>query len=504
MIDRPLIQPLDEHNRTLLSHVHPPDWKNPEPKKRYHVVVIGGGTSGLVTAAAAAGLGARVALVERHLLGGDCLNVGCVPSKALLRTARSWYDAREAGRRFGGPQCAGDGDFGAAMERVRRLRAGLAPIDGAPRFASLGVDVFLGSARFTGTQSISVDGVELRFRRAVIATGARAAAPPVSGLAEAGYLTNETVFSLTERPAHLLVIGAGPVGCELAQAFARLGSRVTLLEAAPRILLRDDASAAGIVARSLERDGIDLRCSAELLRIETRNAAKRIIYRQSGAEHDASGDAILVAAGRAPNIEGLDLEKAGIAYDTNGITVDDRLRTSNPRVYAAGDVCSRLALTHLADRHARHVVQNALFFGRARTSRLVVPWVTYTSPEVAHVGMRAEDASKAGIQVETLTVTLEHVDRAVLDDATEGFLRVHLKKGTDRILGATLVADHAGDMISEITLAINNGIGLGTIGSTIHPYPTQAEVFRKAADQWRRGKLTPRVKRMFDVYFRWI
>jgi pyruvate/2-oxoglutarate dehydrogenase complex dihydrolipoamide dehydrogenase (E3) component len=496
-LPKDLVQPLDEHNRVLLSHVHPPDWKNPRPKKRYHLVVIGGGTGGLVTAAAAAGLGAKVALIERHLLGGDCLNVGCVPSKALLRAARAWHDARTAAARFGGPAATGDGDFGAVMERMRRVRAGLAPIDSAARFASLGVDVFLGSGRFTGAAAIDVQGTELRYRRAVIATGARASAPPIPGLAEAGYLTNETVFWLTERPQHLVIIGAGPIGCELAQAFARFGSRVTLLDVAPRILPRDDPAASAVIARALERDGVEIRCAVQSLRIEANGAVKRVLFEQDVVDCDA----ILVAAGRKPNVDGLGLEAAGIAYDAAGVKVDDRLRTSNPRVYAVGDVCSAFHFTHIADRHARHVVQNALFFGRARTSSIVVPWVTYTSPEVAHVGMREEDARTQNVEIDTMMLSLEHVDRAILDNEEEGFLRVHLKKGTEQILGATLVAEHAGEMIAEITLAITSGLGLGAIGGTIHSYPTQAEVFRKAADQWRRGKLTARVKKVFDWYF---
>jgi pyruvate/2-oxoglutarate dehydrogenase complex dihydrolipoamide dehydrogenase (E3) component len=497
-LQRDLIQPLDAHNRELLSHVHPTDWQNPRPRERYHLVVIGGGTSGLVTAAASAGLGAKVALIERHLLGGDCLNVGCVPSKALLRAARAWHDARTTAARFGGPDATGDGDFGAVMERMRRVRAGLAPIDSATRFAALGVDVFLGSGHFTAAGTIEVGGAELRYRRAVIATGARPSAPPIPGLAGSGYLTNETVFWLTERPERLLIIGAGPIGCELAQAFARFGSHVTLLDVAPRILPRDDPSASAVIARSLQKDGVEIRCGLKTLRVEAAGTVKQVVIDGDRVE----GDAILVATGRTPNVEGLGLEAAGIAYDASGVKVDDRLRTSNRRVYAVGDVCSEYQFTHVADRHARHVVQNALFFGRAKTSQLVVPWVTYTSPEVAHVGLREEDARARSIDIDSVMVSLEHVDRAVLDNAEEGFLRLLLKKNGDQILGATLVAEHAGEMIAEVALAMTSGLGLSAIGSTIHPYPTQAEVFRKAADQWRRGKLTTRVKKLFDWYFK--
>ncbi len=497
-----LIEPQDAHNQRLLAHVHPPDWTNPTPKDRYHVVVIGAGTGGLVTAAAAAGLGARVALIERHLMGGDCLNVGCVPSKAVIRAARAWHDARSARDRFAGPAATGDGDFGAVMERMRRLRADIAKIDGAPRYTSLGIDVFLGEGRFEGPDVVAVGDARLKFRRAVIATGARAAAPPIPGLADAGYLTNETVFELTELPARTLVIGGGPIGCELAQSFARFGSAVTLLDIAPNILPTEDADAAAVVDRALRADGVNIQAGVQITRVDVDGAVRRVEFQSDGAETSVDVDAILVAAGRAPNVEGLGLEAAGVRYDTEGVEVDERLRTSNPRVYAVGDVCSKYQFTHVADWHARMVVQNALFFGRAKTRDLVVPWTTYTSPEVAHVGMTAADARERGIEVDVLTLPLEDVDRAVLDDATEGFLRVLLKKGSDRILGATLVAEHAGDMISEIGLAITNGLGLSAIGRTIHPYPTQAEVFRKAADRWRRGKLTPTVQKIFELFFR--
>lgn len=498
----PLIEPLDEYNRRLLENVHPPRWVNPRPKARYHLVVIGAGTGGLVSAAAAAGLGASVALIERHLMGGDCLNVGCVPSKAVIRAARAWRDAGRAREDFGGPATVGGGDFGAAMARMRRLRAGLSPIDGAPRFRGLGVDVFLGNGRFVAPDRVDVDGTSLTFRRAIIATGARPVMPDVPGLVDAGCLTNETVFGLTELPARLLVIGGGPVGCELAQAFARLGSAVTLLDHGPRLLPREDPDAAAIIERAMTRDGVALVRNARVVRVEREGLAKVAVVARDGREERIAADVVLAAAGRAPNVEGLGLEAAGVRYAAAGVVVDDRLRTSNRRVFAVGDVASRRKFTHNSDFQARIAIQNALFFGRARVSRLVLPWCTYTAPEVAHVGMYEQEAREAGHRVETLTVRLEDVDRAILDGETEGFFRAHLQGGTDRILGATLVAGHAGDMISEIVLAIVNRVGLGGIGRTMHPYPTQAEIFHKAADTWRRAKLTPRVRRLFDLYFR--
>ncbi|HEU5170251.1 MAG TPA: mercuric reductase [Gemmatimonadales bacterium] len=499
---RVLLEPADDHNRRLLDNVHPPTWANPTPRDRYHLVVIGAGTGGLVSAAAAAGLGAKVALVERHLMGGDCLNVGCVPSKGVIRAARAWREAGTARETFGGPAVAGAGDFAAAMQRMRRIRADISRVDAAPRYRDLGVDVFLGPGRFIAPDAAEVDGAILRFRRAIIATGARAAVPPIPGLREAGHLTNETIFSLTELPRRLVVIGAGPMGCEMAQSFARFGSAVTVLNTAEHILPREDGDAAAIVERAMAQDGVRVLHGACVVRVERRGEERIAHLEVGGRAEQVVGDQLLVAVGRAANVEGLGLEAAGVRYGKTGVIADDRLRTSNPRIYAVGDVNGRFRFTHNSDFQARIAIQNALFFGRRKASSLVMPWCTFTSPEIAHVGMYEKDARAAGHAVETLTLPLEDVDRALLDGEHEGFLRLHLKRGSDRILGATLVAGHAGDMISEITVAMVNGVGLGGIGNAIHPYPTQAEVFRRAADTWRRGKLTPGVRRLFATFFR--
>jgi pyruvate/2-oxoglutarate dehydrogenase complex dihydrolipoamide dehydrogenase (E3) component len=497
-----LISPLDEHNARLLARVHPPDWVNPIPRSRYHLVVIGAGTGGLVTAAGAAGLGARVALVERHLMGGDCLNVGCVPSKAVISAARAWNEARTAATRFGGPPVAGEGDFGAVMERMRKLRADLSAVDSVQRFTELGVDVFLGHGQFSGRDQVTVDGTVLRFRRAVIATGARAAVPAIPGLAEAGYYTNETIFTLTDRPKRLIVLGGGPIGCELAQAFARLGSAVTILTRGDRVLPRDDPDAGAIIEAALGADGVSVQYHARLLRVERRPGGSRLHVEHAGHTAVIEADAILVATGRTPNIENLGLENAGVAAGDRGVAVDDRLRTTNPRVYAVGDVASKHQFTHVADFQARLVIANALFFGRGRASRLVIPWCTYTSPEVAHVGLTAPEAHRNGVDIDTVTVPLDEIDRAVLAGDTEGFLRVHLKRGSDKIVGLTLIAQDAGELIAEAALAMTNGLGLSAMGRTIHPYPTVAEAYRKAADQWRRKKLTPLARRILNLWFR--
>ncbi len=497
-----IISPMDEHNARLLARVHPGDWVNPSPRHRYHLVVIGAGTAGLVAAAGAAGLGARVALVERHLMGGDCLNVGCVPSKAVISAARAWHDARAASSRFGGPPVAGEGDFGAAMERMRKLRADLSAVDSVRRFTELGVDVFLGHGRFSGPDQVTVADAVLRFRRAVIATGARPAVPAIPGLAEAGYYTNETIFSLTARPARLVVLGAGPIGCELAQAFARLGSAVTIVTHGDRVLPRDDPDAGGIVEAALRADGVSIEYRAQVQRVDGGPGGTRVHVERGGRTAIVQGDALLLATGRAPNIDNLGLETAGVAVGERGVVVDDRLRTTNRRVYAIGDVASRYQFTHAADFQARLVIANALFFGRGRASRLVIPWSTYTSPEVAQVGLTAAEAHRNGVAIDTITVPFGDVDRAVLAGDTEGFVRVHLKRGSDTLMGVTVVAPDAGDLIAEATLAMANGLGLSAMGRTIHPYPTIAEAYRKAADRWRRTKLTPVARRILGLWFR--
>ncbi len=494
----------DEHNRKLLENAHPTSWLNPEPQKKYHLVVIGAGTAGLVCAAGAAGLGARVALIERHLMGGDCLNVGCVPSKSLLRSARAWHAVNKGQQRFAAATHVGAGDFAQVMERVRQLRAKISRNDGAPRFRDLGVDVFLGDGHFVGPDVVEVAGQRLPFRRAVIATGGRPSVPPIPGLASAGHLTNESVFNLTELPRRLAIIGAGPIGCELAQAFARFGVHVALFDSGGQILHREAADAAAIVQASLALDGVRLELGARIVEVAPRGRDGRdkvLRFERNGQSDEFVANEILVAAGRKPNIEAVGLEAAGVQYTAEGVTVDDRLRTSNPKVYAAGDVCSALHFTHNSDAQARIVLANALFPGRSKASALTIPWCTYTSPEVGHVGLTEAEATRRGSAVETLTVPLHDVDRAVLDGEDDGFLRLYLKKGSDRILGATLVAEHAGDMMGALCLAVTNGIGLEKIAATVHPYPTQGEVLKKAADQWRRRKLTPAAKRLLGLWF---
>ena len=502
------VLPFDEANQTLVSYVHPADWVNPKPADLYDLVVVGAGTAGLVTAAGAAGLGLglKVALVERHLMGGDCLNVGCVPSKCIIRSARVAADMRGA-LPFGiQPPASVAVDFPAVMARMRKLRAGISHHDSVQRFANLGIDVFLGDGRFLGDRTLQVDGKTLPFKKAVIATGARAARPSILGLAEVGYLTNETVFSLTEAPRRLAVIGGGPIGCELAQAFHRLGCEVTLIHRSSHILNKEDTDAAEVVQQVFVQEGIRLVLNAQIQRAEATAMGKVLHLLEDGTPTSVTVDEILVATGRAPNVEGLNLEAAGVAYHDRGVQVNDYLQTTNPKIFAAGDICMDWKFTHAADAAARLVIKNTLFapfgLGRSRLSQTIMPWATYTDPEIAHVGMYEAEAQAKGMQVNTIKVSFNSVDRAIVDGEENGFVKIMHPKGSDKILGATIVARHAGDLISEITTAMVGGLGLNSLSNTIHPYPTQAEGIKKAADAYRRTLLTPKTKTLLKVLSR--
>ncbi len=499
MVDAVTVLPMDEHNQKLVDNVHPADWTNPTPpEKPYDMVVIGAGTAGLITAIAAAGFGKSVALIERHLMGGDCLNVGCVPSKALLRAAAVAAEVRHAGL-FG---IGGDGsleegsagpdvDFGAVMERLRRLRAGIAPHDSAQRFSDAGVNVYLGSGTFSGPDSIEVGGATLRFKRACIATGARAGVPPIPGIEDVEILTNENLFELTEQPRRLGVVGGGAIGCEMSQAFARLGTEVHQVERNARLLPVEEEACAKVVQAALEKDGVQVHAASKDLAVSAVEGGIRMQGTASDGPYDVVVDKLLVAAGREPNTRGLGLEAAGVAYGPKGVQVDDRMRTTNKRIFAAGDIASKYQFTHAADAMARIVVRNALLGFlpfKPKASKLVVPWCTYTAPEIAHVGAYPRELEAAGTAFETVDIDLAGIDRAILESATQGRLHVHVKpNGT--ILGATLVSKHAGESIGELTTAMVHGIKLHQLASVIHPYPTQAEAIKRAADAWFKTRL---------------
>ena len=477
--------PQDGYELERMENMRPSGWRNPKPSRRYDLVVVGGGPAGLVAAGAAVAIGARVALIERALLGGGCLNVGCIPSKTIIRTSRLYAEMRNAGHY--GAQVPGDIriDFAAVMQRMRRIRARISRVDSVQRLSASGVDVFLGEAHFTAADALSVDGTKLRFRKAVIATGARPDTPSIPGLVEAGYLTNESVFDLTELPRRLLVIGGGPLGCELAQAFCRFGARTTIAQGLPLFLPKEERDAAQLLSDSFARDGIEVRLNTEAVKVSVEGGEKRVDLVSDDYRSTVAVDAILTGTGRLPNVERLDLQAAGVDCDaTTGIRIGDFLQTSNPRIYAAGDACLEHKFTHTADASARIAVHNALALGHRRLSALTSPWCTYTDPEIAHVGLYIREARDQDIPVKTFTIPMHDVHRAIADGEETGFVKIHVKERTDRILGATIVARHAGEMINEITLAIVARIGLKTLARVIHAYPTQAEAIKKAADAY--------------------
>ena len=502
------VPPMDEHNRKLVANAHPADWQNPRADGRYNLVVIGAGTAGLIGALGTTGLGGRAALIERHLLGGDCLNWGCVPSKSIIRSARVMGELRRAAELGIHVPDGVHVDFGAVMARMRALRADISHEDSMDRLVRDGVEVFLGEARFTAPDTVEVfDGKErqtLSFAKALIATGGRARTLALPGLAEAGYLTNETLFQLTEQPRRMAVIGGGPIGAEMAQTFARFGTEVTIFVKNDHFLPREDRQAAAVVEQALRRDGVQFVCGADLQEVTMAETGKTLHFELEGQRGELEVDAILVSIGRVPNIEGLNLEAANVGYTASGVTVDDGLRTTNPRIYAAGDVAMKYQFTHMADAASRIVLQNALFPGpKKKLSDLVVPWATYTDPEVAHVGMYAHEAEDAGIEFDTYFKPLSEVDRARTDNETDGFVKVVVRKGTDKIIGATIVANEASEMLNEVTLAMVAGLGLKTLSTVIHPYPTQAEAIKKIADGYNRTRLTPAAKRLFTSWLSW-
>ncbi|HSS15386.1 MAG TPA: mercuric reductase [Candidatus Dormibacteraeota bacterium] len=463
----------------------------------YNVVVVGAGTAGLVTAAGTAGLGGRVALIERNLMGGDCLNFGCVPSKALISSARLIQQIRES-EKWGLDRQSPQFAFEKVFERMRARRARIAPHDSQERFESLGVDVFRSEARFVSPREMEVNGQKVRAKNFVIATGSRAAIPKIEGINSIPYFTNETIFDgLKEKPESMIVLGGGPIGCELGQAFSRLGVQVTIVQSAAQLLPWEDVDVADFMQKRFMAEGIRVPLNAAAKRVSMRDGKVALEFADAAP---ITADVMLIAAGRTPNLRALNLETAGVDYDEQGVKVNTCLQTSQPHIYAAGDITNRLRFTHTADFTARIVVRNILMplqLLRQKVDWSVVPWCTYTDPEVAHVGLGEKEAKQKNIQYNLFVVPLEDVDRAVVESEEAGFAKILTIKGSDKILGATIVAPHAGDLLQEFVLAMNAKIGLGRIASMIHAYPTFAELARKAGDKYNKTRLTPRAKKIF-------
>jgi pyruvate/2-oxoglutarate dehydrogenase complex dihydrolipoamide dehydrogenase (E3) component/uncharacterized membrane protein YdjX (TVP38/TMEM64 family) len=484
------------------------NWTRPRRFDR-NLVVIGAGAGGLVTSYIAAAVKASVTLVEGHKMGGDCLNYGCVPSKALIRSARLATQISRAAQ-LGIRGATGEVDFAAVMARIQRVIGAIEPHDSVERYRALGVDVVQGSARITSPWRVEIataDGVRaITTRSIVIATGARPLVPPIPGLEEAGYLTSDTVWGLRERPPRLVVLGAGPVGCELAQAFARLGSQVTLVEMAPRVMAREDPEVAALVADALRGDGVDLLTEHQALRCESQGGPKRLVVRHREAERAIEFDALLVAVGRAPRVEGFGLEELGIPLTPRRtIETDAYLQTLYPNIYAVGDVAGPFQFTHTAAHQAWYAAVNALFgrFRRFRADYSVIPWATFTDPEVARVGLSETEAKAAGVAYEVTRYDLDDLDRAIADGTTTGFVKLLTAPGKDRILGATIVGEHAGELLAEYVLAMKHGLGLNRILGTIHTYPTMAEANKYAAGAWKRAHAPDRLLAWVERYHAW-
>jgi len=523
------VWPMDSYNTTLLDHVHPPEWCDPKASNEdgsstYDLVCIGAGVGGLITASGAAGVGAKVAMIEQNLLGGDCLNVGCVPSKAIIHSANMAHSVKGDTKRleeagvFVDPNAVRI-DFEKVMERVRKVRAQISHHDSAERYTGLGVEVYIGRAVFSSERSVVVNGRTLNFKKAVIATGGYPTLIAMNGLKELHensfstdpnepkpvVMTNETFFNMTRQPKKMGVIGAGVIGMELAQAMQRLGTEVVVFGRSGKVLPKEDEDMTEVVKQQMIKDGVSFRLSiAEYKGIELNGNVldngypeMKMTVIEKGGENETTHvfDALLVAAGRRPNVTGMDLELAKVEYDTKtGLIVNDKLQTTNQRIYGVGDCCSQFKFTHAADFMARAVIRNALFFGKGKMSNLLIPYATFTSPEIASVGMYGKDLDELGIQYRVFEKHFKDNDRAVCDDKTEGFIRFRVDAKTDAILGCSVVGEGAGNMIGEVTLAMDSGTGLGAVANVIHPYPTTSEVVRQSGDLYNKTKLTNTVK----------
>jgi len=473
-------------------------------KGKYNVVVIGGGTAGLVTSAGTVGLGGRAALIEAKKMGGDCLNYGCVPSKALISSAKLIERIRH-GEKMGLSPMQPSFRFEDVFARMRERRAQIEPHDSVERFEGLGVDVFQSRAKFVSPHEVELDdGTKLTAKNFVIATGTKALVLPIEGLDTVPYHTNETIFDeLHEAPRSMIILGGGPIGCEFAQVMRRLGVDVKLVELLPRLLPRDDEDASALIRARFAEEGIEVHTGTKATRFARKGDVTVATVENASGEHELEAEALLVATGRRPNVENIGLEEAGVAFGRRGVTVDATLTTSQPHIFACGDVAGPYQFTHSADYQARIVVRNILIpWFKAKADYTWVPWVTYTDPEVAHCGLTEEVATERGVPFDVYRYDWDDLDRAITDSETTGFIKVLVKKGRDEILGATVVGVHGGEVMHEVLVAAKHGIGLGKLSSTIHAYPTLSSSVQRVADAFQKTRLTPTASGLFKWLYK--
>jgi len=482
------MKPNDEG--VFLRRVRPKRWQNPVPTGIYDLAVLGAGPAGIAAAEEAARLGARVALIERKWIGGNSLNAGSVPSKSIIASA-GVYAAMHKAERFGAPMPSETPlDFAKVLERMRRVRTRISEHHSVEKLQASGIEIFFETARFEASDALHIGEGLLRFEKAIIATGARPKEPlEIPGLEEIGYLTSTSIFDLDSLPKRLAVIGGGPLGCELAQAFCRLGSHATIVQNDAKFLPREERDAAEILSRALARDGVEIRLNTTVVGARSANGAKVLQTVNNGVKNDIEADRILLSIGRVPNVEDLGLDKAGIAVGPeHGVEVDDFLRTSNPNVYAAGDVCMDLKFTNAAQASAGIAVRNALSGGQERQSLLIIPWCTYCDPEIAHIGLNVWEARRQSISIKSFTIMMHDVDRAITDGSDTGFVKIHIAEGTDHILGATIVACRASELINEMSVVMSTGIGMVGLAEVLHTYPAESGAIALAARAFVRNR----------------